>query len=419
MKTSQRILLGITLFAVIQFTAGNHHSNCGLGPGVDACGCGCTETTIKAAKLIRPTKLVEPYVINEAHIIKKSPPRQGCGSLNPPRPHSGPTVIDLLKPSCGPVAPKFRPIGDLCSKCSKTITEVVPAYPGKPPCNVEPPRLCDCSRDDSYYSKPCKHISYASTNPELNAFEDECISFDEQEKIYNGQPAPTAPADPVSLSLAYGLARQAARIVPESRLAFGQKSLPIDGRIRQTKTDIPEERLLTVDRPIVELKQTFVQPSSNDYAEIIAEQEALEQKRMELEAKNSHTQSSSLISFSDIGYAPVSPSAQNFVSKIVSSHPDMGTIDDSACGPVGPTIPGYRSGNVIIRSESSRNNNDDDLSGEGSWEFDFDEVQDEGSSSEESDGSYDGSRFLARLRASARAQNKRRHPSGCGCGCGH
>lgn len=133
------------------------------------------------------------------------------------------------------------------------------------------------------------------------------MSFEEQERIYNGQsnPLPAVPADAVSVALAYkkileplqhlargeGLGPGKTRI-SESSLAFGPKTIPADGREKQVESDIPEERLSTVDRPIVELKPQALAALSQtasgsggscDDEAALAEQEALERERLEQE----------------------------------------------------------------------------------------------------------------------------------------
>ncbi|XP_015520359.1 uncharacterized protein LOC107224703 [Neodiprion lecontei] len=404
MKTSQILFLGLALFLTVQHAAGSHRHNCGLGPGIDACG--CSEGIVKAAKVARPFKFADPSVITEAASYKISPTHSsGCGSLNQVKKVSGPSVIDLLQPSCGPIAPRLRPVGDLCTSCSG-IAEVVPAYPGKPMCRTCAAALeCKCKDPDN---APV-YTSYSTPNAELNVFEDEGLSFDEQENIYNSQSVPVAPADPVSLALAFGLAKQASQNIQESRLAFGPTSTPIDGSIRRTVLNIPEERLLTVDKPIVELKLASRPAMSDTYAEVIAQQAALEEQRLELEAQAQQGDlKPSFISYSDLGYGPVSSSGVNFVNTV--SDPGVAAsadLDETPCGALGPTVPGYRSGNVIVQSQPNKDT-DDDYYSDASYEQAFD--SDDSYSVEDSENYNGSSGFLARLRASAHAQN------GCGCG---
>lgn len=135
------------------------------------------------------------------------------------------------------------------------------------------------------------------------------MSFDEQESIYNGHQLPTVPADAVSVSLAYKkLTSQLPRnnvsnkkkIVVEERLSFGPRTIPADGQVRPAPTtDIPEERLVTVERPIVELKAFSTGRSSSsggcggpagEDEEDLAEQEAIERERMEQETEAQQNQ---------------------------------------------------------------------------------------------------------------------------------
>lgn len=162
---------------------------------------------------------------------------------------------------------------------------------------------------------------------------------------------------------------------------------------------------------MVELKAAPVASYSASYAEILAQQEALEQQRIELEAaQESGAQASSFISYKDLGYGPVAPKNPNFST--VSTQGGIQTVDtadESACGPLGPTIPGYVSGNVIVRSDPNEDN-DGDYNNYGDDSFEPDPYS--SYSSEEVEPCNYSSGLLARLRASARAQ------SGCGCGCG-
>lgn len=94
------------------------------------------------------------------------------------------------------------------------------------------------------------------------------------------------PADPVSLSLAFKMAQKTInRPVSEGSLNFGARSTPIDGSVKKIASNIPEEKLFTIEKPLVELKFAPQSVATENYDDLIAEQEALEQKRLELEAQ--------------------------------------------------------------------------------------------------------------------------------------
>ncbi|KAJ6634871.1 hypothetical protein Bhyg_13452 [Pseudolycoriella hygida] len=61
------------------------------------------------------------------------------------------------------------------------------------------------------------------------------------------------PVDPVSMSLAYKSAQQASIQVPEEKLAFGFKKLPANAENVKHVPNIPEERLTTFNRKVVDL----------------------------------------------------------------------------------------------------------------------------------------------------------------------
>lgn len=259
--------------------------------GTDVCGC-----SINVVRPVRPQR------------VQPAPPRIVCTKV--------------------PGVEKFRPIGDACS-CGQNI--VAPAYLPKQRCSSCQLRYQQ-QQDNSNLPLPYA-LDYSlplPAPPSLNNFEAEetggeydylnnqygqeqsssgnYATDDYYNNIYNPQ-QPLAPADAVSLTLAYGLQQQAARSVPEERLAFGFRQIPKDSPIQKQVVDIPEERLFTVDRQIVELK-----PSQQRYgcgAGSKLEEEAVEDllqiQQDELEAQDEALGGGqAYLSYRDIGYVPES-----------------------------------------------------------------------------------------------------------------
>jgi hypothetical protein len=66
---------------------------------------------------------------------------------------------------------------------------------------------------------------------------------------------PAIPSDPASISLAYeNLLRNAhsKKYVSEDRLAFGHRQCPSSGQISKNITKIAEEKLILIDKPLIE-----------------------------------------------------------------------------------------------------------------------------------------------------------------------
>ncbi|XP_076237074.1 uncharacterized protein LOC143180911 [Calliopsis andreniformis] len=173
---------------------------------------------------------------------------------------------------------------------------------------------------------------------------------------------PEMPADAVSLTLAYKnlrapnvIYRQGKQFVPEDKLSFGHRTVPNDVKNGRKILEIPEEKLVTVEKPVVELKiappRTIVVGSYDEQEEAkLAELEAIERESITQE-ETADEMAESLISYKDLGYAPVG-------STLVKSHSYDGTvkgeINDSSeepCGPLGPPIPDYVPGSVVVQRD--------------------------------------------------------------------
>lgn len=107
---------------------------------------------------------------------------------------------------------------------------------------------------------------------------------------------PRQPADAVSLTLAYKNLFPHTAVyskkwfVPEDKLAFGHRTVPVEWRPKKKPSDIPEERLQILDKPIVELKPMAPIPVSvgvyDEQEEAkLAELEAIERERISQEEK--------------------------------------------------------------------------------------------------------------------------------------
>lgn len=115
---------------------------------------------------------------------------------------------------------------------------------------------------------------------------------------------PRLPADPVSLSLAYKNLfprtlsyNKKSRFVPEDKLAFGHRTVPIETAPTKRVPDIPEEKLQVLDKPVVELHPVSSSISVTDgyYQDEkeeakLAELEALERERINREEIIEQTQ---------------------------------------------------------------------------------------------------------------------------------
>nr|CAD7408161.1 unnamed protein product [Timema cristinae] len=127
-----------------------------------------------------------------------------------------------------------------------------------------------------------------------------------------------SPADAVSLTLAYGLAQNAERAVREEGLLYGPRSIPKEGAIKKVISNIPEERLQSFDKQVVELRL----PSGGyGCSRTRLEQEAQEAlfAAQEEELENAvegggYPTGGRYISYLDLGYVPESVNKQQFIT---------------------------------------------------------------------------------------------------------
>lgn len=127
----------------------------------------------------------------------------------------------------------------------------------------------------------------------------------------------SAPADPVSVALAYRAALRAH--VPEDKLAYGFRKKPLDQPdVKEVKV-IPEEILWHSDKPILELK-----PHNLLHNQKPEETEEEEEEEEELDIAQSGAVAGvdlpGLMPYGDIGYLPEKPREANFNSGLYPAH---------------------------------------------------------------------------------------------------
>ncbi|XP_049840517.1 uncharacterized protein LOC126285270 [Schistocerca gregaria] len=121
--------------------------------------------------------------------------------------------------------------------------------------------------------------------------------------------APPPPVDPVSLSLAFGLAQRRGVAVREESLAFGPRQLPRDGQVRRTTPDVPEEGLQAFDKQVVELRLPAPYGCARAALEAEAQEALLEAQQAEIEAAAGDEVTTAhgiprLLTYPEAGYLP-------------------------------------------------------------------------------------------------------------------
>lgn len=117
-----------------------------------------------------------------------------------------------------------------------------------------------------------------------------------QENTPCGNQKPAFPVDAVSIDLVNRMQQSAAMKIPEEKLQYGFWKLPKDIPSYKILHNIPEEKLYTVDRQIVELKhpRQMVNCGSTSDEEIILD--------------DKEPQSIAYLSYRDLGFMPESSS---------------------------------------------------------------------------------------------------------------
>ncbi|KAG7199993.1 hypothetical protein KM043_014417 [Ampulex compressa] len=225
---------------------------------------------------------------------------------------------------------------------------------------------------------------------------------------------PSVPADAVSLTLAYkninpssSMHKYGGRFVPEDKLSFGHRKVPTDVKQEKKTPDIPEEKLQTVDKPVVELKVVRANPivvaTYNQEQQKLAELEAFERQSMVKQEKVDETQGT-FMTYGDLGYQPVDA----VISRTIVTKPGnsgvvtVGTTEqreEAPCGPLGPPLPGYVPGNIYVHREVIETENKPGVEEEYFVE--------ETDSDEDENGSSITAGLMARMRSSASKYGKK------------
>lgn len=126
---------------------------------------------------------------------------------------------------------------------------------------------------------PCHSCGTHNTIPRSSCEScGEVVRIDDDQSVYAASkthPKPSIPADAVSLALAYTLANRANVDVPEEKLQYGFRQLPLNQPDRKITKHVPEEQLYVLDRPLLELRHPtkFVTASEEDSEDSHEEEE--------------------------------------------------------------------------------------------------------------------------------------------------
>jgi hypothetical protein len=114
---------------------------------------------------------------------------------------------------------------------------------------------------------------------------------------YHSDQLSAAAADPVSLALAYQLAKRAGTAVTEDRLSFGPRTVPVNAAVTRAHNYVPEERLFTFDNQAVEMRYPSARcgGSTREQAFLSAQEEYPESRC---------GGSTSYLTYADVGYIP-------------------------------------------------------------------------------------------------------------------
>ena len=131
---------------------------------------------------------------------------------------------------------------------------------------------------------------------------------------YADNKLPVAPADAVSLSLAYEFAKRAGTATKEDGLNFGPRTIPKDGTVIKARKNTHEDRLHGFDRQVVQPRY----PSSKSG---LSRHEAVEEE--EYEQESNYGGSANYLSYADLGYVPETQKEQgHFFGGPINSYND-------------------------------------------------------------------------------------------------
>ncbi|XP_071641920.1 uncharacterized protein [Temnothorax longispinosus] len=250
----------------------------------------------------------------------------------------------------------------------------------------------------------------------------ESNDFDDESEFSEDYSYPRLPADPVSVTLAYKnlfphtvYYNNRRTFVPEDKLAFGHRTVPTESTPGKKVADVPEEKLQTLDKPVVELKPVSPVPVTvgvyDEHEEAkLAELEAIERERINQE-QIVQRQQENLITYGDLGYAPINrvPTGRSFAAGPTSVFNAENDVE-ADCGPVGPPDPDYVPGSIVIDRELVENEGEVEAdvprNSQGSEVYVRHYAGDE-TSDEEDDSDDSTSGIFARLRSVARKYGPR------------
>ncbi|XP_046824194.1 uncharacterized protein LOC124426502 isoform X1 [Vespa crabro] len=200
------------------------------------------------------------------------------------------------------------------------------------------------------------------------------------------RPQDQLPADPISLTLAYKnlvapqiYYNKGKKLISEGSISFGHRTLPIEAKKEKKLIDIPEEKLVIVDKPIVELKHSpassIIIGENDDEEDNLAELEAMERENLEQREQVNRVRTN-FLSYGDVGYRPIDLNVveSGLATNTPSLNPqgmdqrnlpngeengvggkltgtNVGYKSTGSCGPIGPPLPGYIPGSIIIKND--------------------------------------------------------------------
>jgi hypothetical protein len=181
---------------------------------------------------------------------------------------------------------------------------------------------------------------------------------EEDDYYHPGNKFPAAPADAVSATLAYELARRAGTAVKEEGLNFGPRTIPKDGTVIKAHKDVPEDRLFSFDKQIVQLRHPVVRHGISPQEE--AEEALLAaQEEAAYEDESDYGGPANYLSYADLGYVPEIPRRQHQIvaGSSAAFEDQIIPYEDEYSRPA--PKPCATGGHVIVRSREA-----EDYSGE-------------------------------------------------------
>lgn len=175
----------------------------------------------------------------------------------------------------------------------------------------------------------------------------------------------------MSLTLAYELARRAGTAIKEEGLNFGPRTIPKDEAVIKSRKDVPEDRLFSFDKQVVQLKY----PSATRGVSLQEEaEEALlaAQEEEEYEQESNYGGSTNYLSYADLGYVPETPKKEHqFVVGHIPALEDHIKPYEEEYAASAPK-PCARGGSIVVRNHESEDYSEEDES-----EYSSEEKEDE------------------------------------------